>query len=405
VPSDLEQNAAAAAALAVRRDPAAAHAIEHCRHELAGTEPAAQRVALLVGWGYLALSEPTMAWECFHAAADLASGDERSTEADGTEPHVTDRAALLAGLLAAQQLEAPALAAAWYRAPADLIAVLDQLNFTGDLTTQLTDELIWPDHPELRADVLPQLLQTLDTRSRSLIALTLYALHHAYGDPDSAVRAARQVVHLAHPTYVAAAWLGIAETQVKQGDDAAAAQACQEALAADGRYSARLLLGLAEGAEPDVHTQAGTLLGTLQANTGDLDSALTTLAAAAHGDDPAALLALAQTYDAAGDPAGAQLVYTKLAEHELSEQYQDAIFNLGLKAKGRRDLPDATRWFRQYIEAGYAAHPLAAAHLGELAYWLGDKQAALHWYQYTLDHTSLPMLVDEAEQRMAELAG
>lgn len=392
MPTDLEQTAAAAAALAVQRDPAAAEAIERCRHELAEPKPGGQRAALLVGWGYLALGEPTEAWECIRAAVSYE-----------TERHLTDRAALLAGLLAASALEAPALAGAWYRASPDLIAVLDQINFTDDLTTQFTDDLIWPDHSELRADVLPRLVAQLDARSRSLSALALYAVHHAHGDPDAAVRAAWQVVHLGHPTYLAAAWLGIAEAMVKQGNDPTAAKACQEALTAPGQFSARLLLGLAEGPEPDVQTQAGILLGRLQRDAGDLESALATLTAAAHADDPAALLALAQTHDLAGDAAAAQPVYAKLAEHELSEQYQDAIFNLGLHAKDRRDLPEATRWFGQYIEAGYAAHPLAAAHLGELAYWVGDKQAALHWYQYTLDHTDLPVLVEEAEQRMAEL--
>ncbi|TCC26103.1 hypothetical protein [Kribbella sindirgiensis] len=350
MPTDLELAALAAANLAVRRDPAAADAVETCRTALADQVPDGQRIALLVGWGYLALDEPTEAWECFRAAVSYE-----------TEPHLTDRAALLAGLLAARELEAPALAGAWYRASTELITVLDQINFTDDLTTRLTDDLIWPDHPELRADVLPHLVESLDARSRSLAALTLYAVHHANGDSDAAVRAAWQVVRLGHPTYLAAAWLGIAETLIKQGDTATAAKACQEARTAEGRFSARLLLGLAEGSEPDVQTQAEMLLGTLQ-----------------------------------GD-------YSKLAEYKLSEQHQDAIFELGLRAKDRRDLPEATRWFRQYIEAGYAAHPLAAAHLGELAYWVGDKQTALHWYQYTLDHTDLPVLVEEAEQRMAEL--
>ncbi|MFF0268032.1 hypothetical protein [Kribbella sp. NPDC004536] len=393
MPTALER-ATTAAVLAVRRDPSAARAVEQCRHELAEPTPDGQQAALLVGWAYLALHNPSQAWECFRAAVSYA-----------THQHLTDRAALLAGLLAAQRLDAPALAGAWYRVSTDLRGVLDRTNFTGDLSAELTDQQIWPDHAELHANILPTLLTTFDARSRSLAALTLYALHHANGQPGGAVQAAKQVVQLAHPTYVAAAWLGIAETLVKQGDNTAAAGACEEALAADGQYSARLLLGLAEGPEPDVHTQAGTLLGTLQRDVGDLDSAVATLTAAARDEDPTALLALAQTHDLAGDPAAAQPLYTRLAEHELSEQYQDAVFNLGLQAKDRRDLPEATRWFRRYIEAGYAAHPLAAAHLGELAYWVGDKQAALHWYQYTLDHTELPMLVEEAEQRIAELRG
>lgn len=350
MPTDLERSALAAANLAVRRDPTAADAVEKCRAALADHVPDGQRIAFLIGWAYLALDDSTEAWECFRAAVSYQ-----------TEPHLTDRAALLAGLLAAGNLEAPALAGAWYRASPELVADLDQINFTEDLTTQLTDDLIWPDHPELRAGLVPHLVKTLDTRSRSLSALTLYAVHHAHGDSDAAVRAAWQVVHLGHPTYLAAAWLGIAETLIKKGDIATAAKACQEALTAEGRFSARLLLGLAESSEPDVQTQAEMLLGALR-----------------------------------GD-------YTKLAEHELTELHQDAIFELGLRAKDRRDLPEATRWFRQYIEAGHAAHPLAAAHLGELAYWVGDKQTALHWYQYTLDHTDLPVLVEEAERRMAEL--
>ncbi|NUR98062.1 MAG: hypothetical protein HOV67_22760, partial [Kribbellaceae bacterium] len=70
-----------------------------------------------------------------------------------------------------------------------------------------------------------------------------------------------------------------------------------------------------------------------------------------------------------------------------------------------RDLPEAKRWFGAYVEAGYDKAPLAAAHLGELCYWLGDKDGSLHWYGYTLANTKVQELVDEAEQRIAELQG
>lgn len=74
-----------------------------------------------------------------------------------------------------------------------------------------------------------------------------------------------------------------------------------------------------------------------------------------------------------------------------------------LVAKRQRDLPDASRWFGRIVDSGHEDGPLAAAHLGELCYWLGAEPAALHWYQYTLDRTDDPELVAEAACRAGEI--
>lgn len=52
--------------------------------------------------------------------------------------------------------------------------------------------------------------------------------------------------------------------------------------------------------------------------------------------------------------------------------------------------------------------PLAAAHIGELHYWRGDFDEALHWYQRALaalGDTDDPELVGEAAYRAGEILG
>jgi tetratricopeptide (TPR) repeat protein len=189
---------------------------------------------------------------------------------------------------------------------------------------------------------------------------------------------------------------------VATGDKAAATEACRRAIetAADGQPPVSAILGLAEGPVADVSTQAKTLLGVLQRDAGDVDGSLATLTDAARDGDPEAVFALAQSHVKAGDYATARTVYLRAVD---TPRREDVLFNLGLLAKDRRDLPDATRWFGQYVEEGYLGAPLAAAHLGELCYWLGEREGALRWYAYTLEHTEVAELVEEAEQRTAEL--
>ncbi|MGW1340653.1 tetratricopeptide repeat protein [Kribbella sp. NPDC002412] len=389
----LEEAARAAAVLAVRQDPGAREAVDRCWAPLQEVQPDGQRSALLVGWAYLALDDPASAWECFRAAV-----------AYGTEPEVTGRSSLLAGLVSIRYGETSAGVAAWHRASDYVTAVLDEVDFTGDLTTQLTDELIWPESRDLRQGepVLPRLLSGFGVEVRSRVALGLYALHFSVQHHEPAARAARQVVALGH--FAAPGWLSLAEVLVSAGDKTAAADACRRAVetATAGQQPTSAILGFADGPVADVPTQAKTLLGVLQRDAGQVNDSLATLTDAARDDDPEAVFALAQSHIQAGDYTAARTTFLRAADRESSRR-EDVLFNLGLLAKDRRDLPDATRWFGQYVDAGYVGAPLAAAHLGELAYWLGEKEQSLRWYAYTLANTEVPELVDEAKQRTAEL--
>lgn len=385
----------AATVLAVRRDPEAREAVDKCWRPLQELQPDGQRSAFLLGWAYLALDDYASAWECLRAAV-----------AYGTEPELTGRAALLAGLVSMRRGEPAAAVAAWHRGSDTVTAVLDEVDFSRDLAVQITDDVVRPDYGELRVGepVVPRLLAGFDTETRSRTALGLYAQHFAVKQHAAAARAARQVVALGHPDFVGAAWLGLAEVLVMTGDKATAAQACREAVetAAAGQPPVRDILGFADVPVADVPTQAKTLLGVLQRDAGEIEESLATLTDAARDDDPEAAYALAQTYVKADDLAAARAAYQRAAEH-VSPVQEEAIFNLGLLAKQQRDLVEATWWFGQYINAGWSAGALAAAHLGELNYWLGNKEGALHWYEYTLQHTEVEVLVEEAEQRMAEM--
>lgn len=395
MPTDLERSALAAANLAVRRDPAAADAVEKCRAALADRVPDGQRIAFLVGWAYLALADWPSAWESFRAAA--------SSDADS---RTTGRAALLAGLISFRFGPEVYGVAAWNRAASDVTAVLDEVDFTRDLAGQITDELIRPDSDELRSGdpVLAPLLTGFDAAHRSRTALGLYTLHYMHVNLEGAVQALRQVVAIGHPDFVGAAWLALSGILVETGDKAAASDACRQAAdtASPGQQGVNVLLGVDEGPLIDVPTQAKILLGLLQREAGAIEESLATLTDAARDDQPEAIFALAQTHQKTGDFTAARNLYLTIADRE-STKLDDTIFNLGLLAKHHRDLPEAQRWFGRYVEAGYEAAPLAAAHLGELCYWLGDKTGSLHWYAYTLANTEVRELVEEAEQRTAEL--
>jgi TolA-binding protein len=182
-----------------------------------------------------------------------------------------------------------------------------------------------------------------------------------------------------------------------------------------------------------------TLLGMVQRDQdGDVAGAVVTLREAAAGGDPTANLTLGQTLNAAGDPHGAAKAFHRVvATHNadapaamlslsgiaLDEGDKDtarhwltrlvdtfdpvlwpvAANSLGLLAKDRRDVPDALRWFGLLIDAGHADAALAAAHLGELRYLLGDTADAVRWYEYALAHTDDPQLVGEAACRVGEI--
>ncbi|MEO3825706.1 tetratricopeptide repeat protein [Actinomadura sp. B10D3] len=108
------------------------------------------------------------------------------------------------------------------------------------------------------------------------------------------------------------------------------------------------------------------------------------------------------------DPARARDLYLAAIEGpgeqgalatELAKMY------LGSLAKARRDWPEALRWYQAVIDSGTARNgPMAAAHLGELAYWLGDQDAAVRFYELCLAiGTDSAELIGESAYRAGEI--
>jgi tetratricopeptide (TPR) repeat protein len=184
-------------------------------------------------------------------------------------------------------------------------------------------------------------------------------------------------------------------------------------------------------------------LGLLQHKGGDKEAALGTLRAAAAQQDPIASLALAKVLLWGGTVDEARGVLNRITELEttlacralirLSETCKDeperrrelclaalqapvydepdtamqiaARMALGWLAKQERDWVEATHWYQQVIDSGYEKQkPLAAAHLGELAYLLEDYDSAVRYYELTLaTGTRHPDLVGEAAYRLGEV--
>ncbi|MGW7684801.1 hypothetical protein ACWGID_28935 [Kribbella sp. NPDC054772] len=205
----LDQDVLAATILAVRREPRARDAVRACYDQFRETQENGQRSTLLFGWAHLALGDFAEAWEPFRASTAYA-----------TEPVATGRAALLAGLISYRFGPHINAIAAWSKADTEVAAVLDEVDFTRDLGTQLTDDLIWPDDPEVRsgAPVLTPFLTTFDAADRSRVALGLYLLHYLSERLEDAQRALRQVIAIGHPDFVGAAWLAMAGLLVESHD-------------------------------------------------------------------------------------------------------------------------------------------------------------------------------------------
>ncbi|MEU6040121.1 tetratricopeptide repeat protein [Actinomadura sp. NPDC047616] len=180
------------------------------------------------------------------------------------------------------------------------------------------------------------------------------------------------------------------------------------------------------------------LLGHLQMERGEHEEALRTLRAAADDDRPLSVFLLAQTLEEQGEVAEARDVYRRLAEGgdpefaaramvALGQTYHDedetqarrwylravdagdadlsptAAMYLGALGKRARDFDAALPWYQRVIDAGHCDAGLAAAHLGELCYWLGDRDGAVRYYELTLSLTDLPDLVAEAAYRLGEI--
>ncbi|MDR8410327.1 tetratricopeptide repeat protein [Nonomuraea sp. 3-1Str] len=220
----------------------------------------------------------------------------------------------------------------------------------------------------------------------------------------------------------------------------------------DAFYSlAERQAGDAESPVPGVF---GSLLGMLQERQGDTEAALRTLRAAAGTGEATALSVLGQALVAAGEVDEGREVYRRVLDAgdpglaaramiAIGRTYHDedeaearawylraldaengltggpaggftdghadgrtaalAAMYLGALAKRARDFPEALGWYQRVIDAGDTESGMAAAHLGELCYWLGDRDGALRYYELTLTLTDRPDLVAEAAFRLGEI--
>ncbi|WP_188190123.1 tetratricopeptide repeat protein [Nonomuraea sp. SYSU D8015] len=194
----------------------------------------------------------------------------------------------------------------------------------------------------------------------------------------------------------------------------------------------------AADADSPVRGVFGSLLGMLQDNRGDTTESLRTLREAAAGGEPIALSTLAQTLVGAGQVDEGRETYLKVLDAgdaglaaramvALGQTYHDedeerarewyvraveaaeghtgalAAMYLGALAKRNRDFPEALTWYQRVIDAGDSESGMAAAHLGELCYWLGDRDGALRYYELTLGLTEQADLVAEAACRLGEI--
>ncbi|TDD21418.1 tetratricopeptide repeat protein [Nonomuraea diastatica] len=181
-----------------------------------------------------------------------------------------------------------------------------------------------------------------------------------------------------------------------------------------------------------------SLLGMLQSSQGDTEQSLRTLRDAAEGGDPTVLTAFAQALVEAGEVDEGREVYRRVLDAgdadravramiAIGQTYHDedgtrarewyrravaagdghngalAAMYLGALAKRERDFGEALTWYQRVIDAGDSESGLAAAHLGELCYWLGDRDGALRYYEQTLGLTEQPDLVAEAACRLGEI--
>ncbi|MCA2221773.1 tetratricopeptide repeat protein [Nonomuraea aurantiaca] len=191
-------------------------------------------------------------------------------------------------------------------------------------------------------------------------------------------------------------------------------------------------------ADSPVRSVFGSLLGMLQGRQGDTEASLRTLREAAEGGEPTALSVLAQALVGTGEVAEGRQVYQRVLgagddelaaramvalgrsyhdedEDEARKWYIRAVnagtghvsalgaMYLGALAKRERDFPEALGWYQRVIDSGDTESGMAAAHLGELCYWLNDRDGAVRYYELTLGLTEQPELVAEAAFRLGEI--
>ncbi|HUR09172.1 MAG TPA: tetratricopeptide repeat protein [Nonomuraea sp.] len=191
-------------------------------------------------------------------------------------------------------------------------------------------------------------------------------------------------------------------------------------------------------ADSPVRSVFGSLLGMLQGRQGDTEASLRTLRQAAESGEPTALSVLAQALVGTGEVAEGRQVYQRVlgagdaelaarAMVALGHSYHDedeaearrwyvravesgtghvtalGAMYLGALAKRERDFPEALGWYQRVIDSGDTESGMAAAHLGELCYWLNDRDGAVRYYELTLGLTEQPDLVAEAAFRLGEI--
>ncbi|MEV0380292.1 hypothetical protein [Nonomuraea sp. NPDC050643] len=191
-------------------------------------------------------------------------------------------------------------------------------------------------------------------------------------------------------------------------------------------------------ADSPVQGVFGSLLGMLQDRQGDTEASLRTLRVAAESGEPTALSVLGQTLLNAGEVEEGRQAYLRVLEAgdddlaaramiaigqtyhdedealarewygkavEAGEGHTSALgaMYLGALAKRKRDFPEALTWYQRVIDAGDSESGMAAAHLGELCYWLGDRDGALRYYELTLGLTEQDDLIAEAAFRLGEI--
>ncbi|MEW2352228.1 tetratricopeptide repeat protein [Spirillospora sp. NPDC029432] len=185
-----------------------------------------------------------------------------------------------------------------------------------------------------------------------------------------------------------------------------------------------------------------SMFGMMQADRGDPRVGLRVLRTAAGSGEPGAVWALGDALVNAGEHAGAREVlaplsgaesrFGRLARVTLGRSYHDddpararelylaaidapgeenpvavelARMYLGSLAKRERDWPEALRWYQAVIDTEDGQQrAMAAAHLGELAYWLDDRDGAVRFYERCLDiGTGDAELLGESAYRLGEL--
>ncbi|MFC4012951.1 hypothetical protein ACFOY2_37385 [Nonomuraea purpurea] len=258
------------------------------------------------------------------------------------------------------------------------------------------------------------------------LEIELAGLYAATGLQSEARSRYERLVSHPDTTVHLAAWDGLIPLLSEMGDVQALEDVAQRMMAEPGQ--AQVMLASA--------------IGMMQNDQGDSAAALRTLRTAAESGEPTALFALGRMLVAEGEHTEARDVLGRVAESEhrlarralvlIGNTHHDtepsraremylrvlqslgepdptatvaAKMGLGWLAKDRRDWIDALRWFQQVIDSGEEDDaPLAAAHLGELAYWLGDRGSAVRYYELTLaTGTREPELVGEAAFRLGEI--